>query len=1262
MSTTQLPLLPDALHHNRQLFSDYYLNVLLPQRPDWQLLAGDATPVMHQIAAIFAHYTPTSNEAQTEDGLIKPVFQALGHTFEVQAALTTPDGTRRPDYIFYKDVATLQSNKGKVLNDQLLQPGLLAVGDAKYWERPLDLALTGTGDPFSNRNPSYQIAWYMQHSGATWGILTNGRLWRLYHKDTAHKLDRFYEVDLPVLLETGRPEAFLYFYAFFHRRAFDEHPLGVTALRQASSDYARGIGNNLKQQVYTALRHLAQGMLDYAPNQLQLDVPTLKLIYDHSLIVLYRLLFILYAEARNLLPVRSNDGYRHTYSLDAIKRDVARALDSHTFVLPDSDTLWTRLLYLFHTINEGSPPLNVVTFNGGLFDPQRYPFLEQYRIGDRRLQQALDMLTRVEGKFVDYRDQAERHLGTIYEGLLEYHLQALPPEEGWTIDLFNDRGERKMTGSYYTPDFVVEYMVDQTLRPLLQTAIADKPTAAAQGDAILSINVLDPSMGSGHFLVAATEYIARFLLELGVTSTNEAQPLASDGPSLPESDLAYWKRRVVQSCIYGVDLNPLAVDLAKLSLWLSTVAHDKPLSFLDHHLRCGNALVGTWLEQLRPLNGSKTPGPKRKKPKTPIADQLSMLDDETFRQSMSLAVDSMWLIEQTAGNTVSEVKEQERLYAALREDLIRKYGRLADLSTATHFGISVDPDLWPPLADYAMGRTLTAPPQFTRWLTAADDMTSVWHFFHWELEFPELFFDKHGQPLEGQAGFDAIIGNPPYVRQESLAPFKPYFATAYAQVYHGVADLYVYFYQQGLRLLRQSGRMAYISSGTFVRANFATPFRKVLPTIAQIETLIDFGENQPFEGAEMVRPSIVVMCKGQQTGPFRSLFIADKIPASLEQALTDQGIDCEPTILQQSEWVFQPATQTRLAAKILGSGRPLIDVVDGQIYRGIVTGFNEAFFIDQSMFDHIVGDDPKSANVIKHIVRGEDIRPWYQEDEERYLIFTRRGIGIDKFPAIKQYLEKFHEWLEPRPVNWTGVGWIGRKPGPYQWYEIQDSIDYYEAFEQPKIIAPKISKLPRFSWDSGGKYVNDTGNIISGSTPFLLGILQSRVLWFSISQICTPLRLRAGLWQYNLFIQFISRLPIPDAPAAEREALGTLAMHITELARSRYQLHQRVRRRIQQDLSTSGIALNQKLMRWWELDFPAFRAQVKQLFKQDIPLKNRDEWEDWLTSQREKHAQCTAEIVQRETTLNAHVYALFDLSSAEIELIETSTKYQYGEV
>jgi hypothetical protein len=261
-----------------------------------------------------------------------------------------------------------------------------------------------------------------------------------------------------------------------------------------------------------------------------------------------------------------------------------------------------------------------------------------------------------------------------------------------------------------------------------------------------------------------------------------------------------------------------------------------------------------------------------------------------------------------------------------------------------------------------------------------------------------------------------------------------------------------------------------------------------------------------------------------------------------------------------------------------------------------------------------------------------------------------------------EYLEGFRPQLEPRPTDWAEKApWPGRKPGPYKWYEIQDSVDYFAAFDGPKIFWPDISKLPRFSWDEIGKFINNKGYIIPDPDPALLGILQSRIVWFAVSQLCQPLRLRAGLWQYQMFTQFVERLPIPELPDAERHAIGALAMEITEHARGRYELHRKARHRLLTDFGVPGKGLNQKLTAWCNLEFTGLRAELQKVFKRDVPVSQRDEWEAWLAARQAEHWEWTREIVRLETELNARVYGLFGLTPEEIAIVEESTKYRYGE-
>src|SRR6266566_422206 len=1133
-------------YHNQQLFSDHYLHTILPQRQDWQSLIVEAQPLMEAISAIFKKYKPSGKEAQAEYRLVRPVLEALGHTFEVQPSLAAPNRSQTPDYVFYHDQYALEVNKGKILTKALLESKAFAVGDAKSWNRPLDIAMKAEGkdrDLLTNKNPSYQIAFYILHSGLEWGILTNGRLWRLYHKSTAHKLDHYYEIDLPALLTNGDVEQFLYFYAFFRRAAFDQHPLSIAAILKESIDYSQGISDALKKQVYESLRHVAQGFLDYPSNQLTPDDPTtLKEIYDNSIILLYLLLFILYAEARNLLPIYDSDLYSEDYSLRSMTQAIARDLDAGRTLRSVGTRLFHHLKELFGYINVGDPPLKISTFNGGLFDPQRHDFLEKYTIGDARLQQAIDMLARtdtnghMERHFIDYRDLSVRNLGTIYEGLLEYHLEKIEAKDGWTIDLLNDKGERKATGSYYTPDFIVKYLVDQTVGPVLQRVVAQAASDKANVEALLAIKVLDPSMGSGHFLVEATEYIARFLVELNIQPEGVTK----------EAELAYWKRRVVQTCIYGVDLNPLAVELAKLSLWLSTVAKDRPLSFLDHHLRTGNALIGARLADLalaRNGNGKNGNGrsstAQAKKAET-TKEQLSLFNDEIFHQSMTTAVDLMWLVKDSPAQTVEQVKEQEQLYATMRNGLIGTYGNLANLVTATSYGLTFDAAIWKSLADFATGRIDAALPMFKEWLETATTIANRRRFFHWELEFPEIFFDRHGQPRKAEAGFDAVVGNPPWIRQEMFGEDKAALKRLFS-VYHGVADLYTYFVELGNSYLKDGGRFGFIIPNKFVRANYGSALRHFLSEQVQLERLVDFGDLPIFSEA-VTYPMIILTSKqAHDDTPVKYTRI---MHLSLDTLADD--IQANQSLIPRSaftdNWSLDGASTQSIIEKMKAASVPLGQYVHGKIYRGILTGFNEAFIIDQRTRDRLIADAPKSEEIIKPFVVGEDVKCYRLEYNNRYLIFTKRGIDISRYKAIYQYLLQFKTQLQPRPANWDDEiqgEWPGRKPGPYQWYEIQDTIAYSEEFEKAKIIFPDIAKRCQFAYDVNGYFSGNTTYFMSvgDDQKFMVSLLNSSLIDFFYRTISAFIR---GDY-LRLLKQYVAQIPIPriafNTPADERTSL-----------------------------------------------------------------------------------------------------------------------------
>ena len=526
--------------------------------------------------------------------------------------------------------------------------------------------------------------------------------------------------------------------------------------------------------------------------------------------------------------------------------------------------------------------------------------------------------------------------------------------------------------------------------------------------------------------------------------------------------------------------------------------------------------------------------------------------------------------------------------------------------------------------------------------------------FDWQAAFPEVF---------AQGGFDVVVGNPPYLRQEWLAPFKPYWEKHY-RAYHGVADIFVYFFEQGIEMLRPGGQLAFITSGSWVRGNFGAPLRKYLAGNARMTSMVDFGEFQPFEDAEMIRPSITIVTKDAPGGDMRLFkwLTSGRPPETLSDEIAKA-----PTVSSENfgdeAWELEADLVLKLRSKLAAHGTPLQKFTGGQILYGIKTGLNEVFIINRELRDTLVASDPRSAEIIKPFRQGTNLRPWYVEDSTDFLIFTRRGICIEDYPAVHTYLNGFRSQLEPKPNDWDDRRkWPGRKGGAYKWYELQDTVDYWQAFDRPKIVWPDITNRPRFSIDPSGGLIGDTSFTIPSEDGFLLGVLASWTTWFFLSKTAQPLRLRSDRWQYRLKGQYMAHVPIPDAPDAERQAIGDLARTCGALAQERYQAQIKVQRRLRQAFGeASASPLNQKAAAWWELALNPLGEALQQSFKlKTNPMKSpriADEWESYLTEQRADQTRLTAALTTAETDLNARVYRLFDLTPDEIKLLEKEVEH-----
>jgi hypothetical protein len=366
--------------------------------------------------------------------------------------------------------------------------------------------------------------------------------------------------------------------------------------------------------------------------------------------------------------------------------------------------------------------------------------------------------------------------------------------------------------------------------------------------------------------------------------------------------------------------------------------------------------------------------------------------------------------------------------------------------------------------------------------------------FNWQNAFPTVF---------AKGGFDAVIGNPPYVRQELLGEQKDYFAKKYL-VYHGTADLYTYFIERGIGLLKPNGLFGIIVANKWMRANYGEPLRKWLKKIA-IKQIIDFGDLPVFQGVTTY-PCILLCQKNNTISETEITNVQSLDFHNLDEYVNSKKVMLNQSSLDDSGWNLTSNQEQNLLNKIQEAGVPFGQYIKGKIFRGVLTGLNVAFVIDEETKKRLIKEDKRSAEIIKPFLAGKDIKRYQSPISNKYLIFTRRGININNYPAIKNHLLQFKKQLTPKPKDFTGTKWEGRKPGAYKWYEIQDAVDYYDEFEKLKIIYPNILSKPEFTFDSNGWYTNQKCFIISTDDKYLLGQLNSNLYFYLFNKYLPKLR------------------------------------------------------------------------------------------------------------------------------------------------------------
>jgi hypothetical protein len=861
--------------------------------------------------------------------------------------------------------------------------------------------------------------------------------------------------------------------------------------------------------------------------------------------LLDRILFVAFAQQRGLLPPNT---------LKSVHNDRGWA------ELPKYDNYKS----LFKAIDKGLPSRGIPPYNGGLFAPDS--LLDTLTVPNAACDVFLEF-----GKYDFGGEVSVNVLGHIFEQSISdleelkaladtgaFTLEALAAQANATASSTSVSGARKVHGIVYTPEFITAFIVDQTLEKTITsrrnhclssyqissendsqitTQEWRKPTAEEKKYAtktlrqpervvelafwrawladLTTLKVCDPACGSGAFLVAAFDCL---LAEYN--NVNEQIATITGSMEVFNAD-----KEILNSNLFGVDLNAESIEITKLSLWLKTAKHGKPLESLEANLQVGNSLISS--------------------------------ADDGFE------------------------------------------------------GQNYDPKA-----------------------------------FDWTAAFPQVV---------AQGGFDVIIGNPPYVRMEHLKAQKPYLEKRY-EVASDRADLYCYFFELGIRLLRDAkdggkdnsigGRLGYISSSSFFKTGSGEKLRAYLLAQAQLETVVDFGDLQVFEGVTTY-PAIIIAQRHSSPpadAPVRFWNVKKEVPKKFDEAFEALAQTMPQGRLSISGWQFEGDALSNLRQKLLGT-HPTLKEVYGAPCRGIVTGLNEAFVLSRAQRDAMLMQDPRSAAVLKPFLEGKDLKKWRVEPQDQWLIYIPKNrINIDDFPAIKAHLLPFKTALEKRATK-------------QEWFELQQAQEAYQpSMAAPKTIYAHFCAQPLFSFDSVGYLSNDKSYVIGSADRHLTALLNSRVSWWHLEQLCPAVR--GGF--HELRVQYVEQLPIPSAIEQQKSKLATLAQSAQTAAEARRDEIARFGRAALRDLVPGGLSNltakgGAKLPAAWYDGVPEFKnftLELKKRYKRELNLQERNDWDAAVTQARERVAALTQQITQAEREIDSIVYRLFELTKEEIALIE----------
>lgn len=1037
-------------------------------------------------------------------------------------------------------------------------------------------------------NFAQQTVRTMRQQQVCWGILTNGSRWRLYRLGGPAPIETFLEADLGTIVSENSMPDYIVFQRFFSGPSFARtsgNQLTLDTYQEQSEKGTAYIEQHLQEKVEEIIKQVCLGFIEQMPNEKWTE-EKLKHVYDNAMYLLYRLLFVLYAEARRLLPL--NIGHYQNLSLKRLLED---ALRNHKdgFSTTDDFELWKRLRQLFGLIDIGDTAEGILPYNGGLFRSGRWDLLDNGRIRNAFLNSVLLDLAFMPGAnsqgdqtAIDYRDLSVRHLGSLYEGLLESKLFLVEDEpvvvrqdrkkllyvplstagnvkrsetvlEVGKAYLAENKHERKATGSYYTPEHVVQHIVDQTVQPkleelrsiLLDQIAADLQSlkfAANESEAarirrliddkcvsfverkVLALKILDIAMGSGHFLTNAMLAVSEFIVDM-LNATPWHNPEI-------ETDIVYWKRRVAENCVFGVDLNLLAVELAKLSLWITTADLNKPLTFLDHHLRHGNSLIGTRLSELGKY-------PSSRKQSNPGQE----FDLKQFDVALAGVLRKYRDLRGLDSDIRDNVKEKETIYSEIREAM-SPYRDIADLHTAAFLGYGIGESAYAKLGTAVQYGNEWAEELRKSGLASAIERARQRHFFHWEIEFPELFWSTNS--LEKDGGADIVLGNPPYIRVQLMpAEDVEYYNWRFESAL-GSYDIYILFIEQGLQLLRRDGHLGFINPHKFITTAYGKKLCLLLGRNYFVRKIVHFQGQQVFDNATTY-VCLLFVDKTPADGRSTSLVEVPRLPIDLD------GIPERPisnSNINRESWILVDDSPASIMSKMSDHAIAIALGAITRPHRCLFTGLNQAFVVDKNYAIQNAIEKP----VLKPILRGQDVKKWRVEYEDLFIIYpyqeiesqgTARTVAVDLslYPNAKRHLEKSRDEL----VNRIEFSKHIRDPQERErrFFEFNDPRSPSQ-FEQAKIMVPDIQNHNAFVYDEAGFYALNVVyvlNLLEGTDGhFLTGILNSRLLEFFYKNIATAVR--GGYYRYTT--QYLEQLPIPlvSSSTPESERAGAAAQLI----------------------------------------------------------------------------------------------------------------------